>query len=91
MKILEYKDRRKEHRIKMTADNNKTVDATSEGYHNLQDARDNRVMVSIAYLQKYKPEALMTRETLVRFCDLLEENGRPIDYSLIDEFLNNPE
>lgn len=28
------------------------------------------------------------REDLVNFCDFLEENGRPVDYSLIDEYLN---
>jgi hypothetical protein len=27
------------------------------------------------------------RNELVKFCDFLEENGRPIDYSLIDEYL----
>lgn len=32
-------------------------------------------------------EAIDRREDLIKFCDFLEENGRPIDYSLIDEYL----
>lgn len=27
------------------------------------------------------------RVEIMAFCDFLEENGRPIDYSLIDEYL----
>lgn len=28
------------------------------------------------------------RGDLVKFCDFLEENGRTVDYTLVDEYLN---
>lgn len=93
MKVKEYKDRKKEHRIKMVADNNKIIDATSESYHNLKDAIDNRIMVSIEYIKHYQdkltPEQAkeLFRKTLVSFCDFLEVNDRVMDYSKVDEFL----
>lgn len=35
-----------------------------------------------------KETILNHRDILKEFCDFLEENGRPIDYALIDEYLN---
>ena len=34
-----------------------------------------------------KETILNVRNELKDFCDFLQENGRPIDYSLIDEYL----
>jgi uncharacterized protein YegP (UPF0339 family) len=53
-KIKEYKDEAGEWRISQIASNGEITDSTTEGYKNCQDAVQNRINASIAYLEFYQ-------------------------------------
>jgi len=82
-KVTEYKDSKGEHRITATANNGNKTYASTEGYKNIGDARETAIKSALSILDHYGIE----RDMYIKFCDFLEENGRPIDYSLIDEYL----
>lgn len=53
MKIEEYKDQKEEHRIRLTADNGNIIYASTEGYKNIEDARQAALSSSIEVLKRY--------------------------------------
>lgn len=59
-KTEEYKDKRGENRIRITADNGKVIYGSTEGYKNLQDMRTVAVTAALEILENYLP--MMTPE-----------------------------
>ena len=55
-KTEEYKDARGKNRIRHTADNGNVTYASSQGYHNLKDARDAAINAALELLDHYHDE-----------------------------------
>jgi uncharacterized protein YegP (UPF0339 family) len=71
-KVIEYKDNKGEHRIKVVANNGEIIDSTTEGFTRKENAINNRILASVALIKEYSKE--MSSEQKNEVLDVIHQS-----------------